>query len=147
MSQSLQFTPQQLEQCKASLDQFLAASPDFWSAIISTVDGRLLVERSRREIGGSRVASMAGSLIALGEALSSELHVKPCHHVTVSAQLGVVVLLHVHDSRNLLALTTSASHEVKLGTLLAASRRTATLLSQMALTKPPLPQQPRAGSQ
>jgi hypothetical protein len=30
---------------------------------------------------------------------------------------------------------------------LAASRRTATMLSQMALTKPPLTQQPRAGSQ
>jgi len=140
MSQSLQFTEPQVEQCKAALDRFLAASPDFVSAIISTVDGRLLVERSRREIGGSRVASMAGSLIALSEALSGELHVKPCQHVTITAQLGVIVLMHVQDSRNLLALTTSASHEVKLGTLLASSRRTATELSQMGLTKPPLTQ-------
>ena len=138
MSYLLQLTDSQIEQCKAALDQFLAASPDFVSAIISTVDGRLLVERSRREIGGSRVASMAGSLIALGEALSGELHMKPCHHVTVTSQLGVIVLLHVHDSRNLLALTTAATHEVKLGTLLASSRRTAAQLSQLALTKPPL---------
>jgi predicted regulator of Ras-like GTPase activity (Roadblock/LC7/MglB family) len=147
MSQTLQFTDAQIELCRAALDRFLAASPDFLSAIISTVDGRLLVERSRREIGGSRIASMAGSLIALSEALAGEFHVKPCHHVTVSAQFGVIVLLHVHDSRNVLALTTAGSQQVKLGTLLASSRRTAMELSQMALTQLPLTPQSLAGSQ
>jgi predicted regulator of Ras-like GTPase activity (Roadblock/LC7/MglB family) len=147
MSQPLHLTDPQLDSCRAALDRFLASSPDFLSAIISTVDGRLLVERSRREIGGSRIASMAGSLIALSEALSGEFHIKPCHHVTVSSQLGVIVLMHVHDSRNVLALTTVGSQEVKLGTLLASSRRTATELSQMALTQAPLTQQPLAGSQ
>jgi len=132
MSRVLHFTDAQTKQSTELLDQFLATSPDFVAALISTVDGRLMLERSRREIGASRIASMASSLMALGEALGTQLDMKPCSHVTISTNAGVIVSLRVNDDRNVLALTTAARDGVRLGTLLASSRRAAEGLSQIA---------------
>jgi predicted regulator of Ras-like GTPase activity (Roadblock/LC7/MglB family) len=136
MSNTMQLTAEQTERSVLLLEQFLATSPDFIIALLSTVDGRLMLERSRQDIGGGRVASMAGSLIALSEALGGELAMKPCSHVTVSTQAGVIVALRVNDDRQVLALTTAARPGVNLGTLLASSRRTAAGLSQVASAAP-----------
>ena len=50
----------------------------------------------------------------------------------VQVDAGVIVSLRVNDDRNVLALTTAARDGVKLGTLLASSRRAADGLSQIA---------------
>ena len=132
MSGVLHFTAEQAERSTQLLEEFLATSPDFVAGLISTVDGRLMLMRSRRELGGSRVASMAASLIALSEALGAELDMKPCNHITISTEVGIIVALRVNDEKNVLALTTAARHGVKLGALLASSRRAAEGLGKIA---------------
>lgn len=125
------FTEKYTEVGQRLLDRFLAGSPDFVAALISTIDGRLMLERSRREIGGTRVASMSSSLIALSEALGGELSMKPCSHVTVSTEAGVIVLLRIGGPGSVLTLTTVARQGVNLGTLLASSRRAANELNDV----------------
>jgi len=123
-------TDGQNELCRRLLDRLLAASPELVAAFVATTDGRLMLDRCRREFGGNRVASMASSLLALSEALGGELNVKPSSHVTVSsAEAGTIVLLRVGDARNLLTLTTVARQGMNLGALLASSRRAAAELA------------------
>jgi predicted regulator of Ras-like GTPase activity (Roadblock/LC7/MglB family) len=131
MRNPVTFTEEQVAACRKLLERLLATSPEFVAAFIATIDGRLMLDRCRREIGGSRVSSMASSLLALSEALGGELGMRPSSHVTVSAEAGTIVLLRVGDPRNILTLTTAARPGVSLGTLLAASRRAAAELAEI----------------
>jgi predicted regulator of Ras-like GTPase activity (Roadblock/LC7/MglB family) len=131
MRNTFALTEEQLTACRKLLERLLGTSPEFIAAFIATIDGRLMLDRCRREIAGRRVASMASSLLALSEALGGELSMKPSSHVTVSAEAGTIVLLRVGDPRNILTLTTVARPGVNLGTLLASSRRAAAELAEI----------------
>lgn len=129
MNSTAIFNAEQLDKSIRVLDTFLATSAEFVSALITTVDGRHILSRTRLELFDSRVSAMTGSMLALSETLSSELQMQTCNHVTITTNIGVIVVMRIDDPEHVLVLTTVARNGASLGALLASSRKAVAYLN------------------
>jgi len=93
---------------------------DIYGAVISSVDGHLVLDVVKRELPVKKISAMTSSLMALGETVSKESDQGNCQYVSVINENGRVMVLRVGDS---LTLTTLSTQDSNLGMVLSASTK------------------------
>jgi len=93
---------------------------DIYGAVISSVDGHLVLDVVKRELPVKKISAMTSSLMALGETVSKESDQGNCEYVSVINENGRVMVLRVGDS---LTLTTLSTQDSNLGMVLSASTK------------------------
>ena len=95
---------------------------DIYGAVISSVDGHLVMDVVKRDLPTKKISAMTSSLMALGETVSKESEQGDCEYVNVINKDGRVMVLRVGDS---LTLTTLSTKDSNLGMVLSASTASA----------------------
>ncbi len=117
------------EDLKGKFDALISALhaqvPSVIGCVIATVDGRLVSSVVDNEADPTRVAAMAGSMVALGETIGREVLIGRSQFVVVSALNGLLLLQRVPANRDLLVVGTLARNNTNLGILLHETRSTA----------------------
>lgn len=92
------------------------------AVVVATLDGRMLATQQRGTYPVERAAVMGSSLMALGDAIASELKLGSCEVIISENKEGIVVFNHINEDLALVSLTQSKSG---LGTLLSWAKKTA----------------------
>lgn len=100
------------------IDDMFNVCDDIYGAVISSVDGHLVLDVIKRELPVKKISAMTSSLMALGETVSKESEQGVCEYVNVENKDGRVIVLRVGES---LTLTTLSSKNSNLGMVLSAS--------------------------
>ena len=100
------------------IDDMFHVCDDIYGAVISSVDGHLVMDIVKRELPSKKISAMTSSLMALGETVSKESGQGICEYVNVENNDGRVIVLRVGEA---LTLTTLSSKNSNLGMVLSAS--------------------------
>jgi predicted regulator of Ras-like GTPase activity (Roadblock/LC7/MglB family) len=106
----------------ASLDDFLAVSPDVEGAAIVSPDGFPIASALPAHVEEDRLAAMSAALLILGERSASELGKGNLAQIFVEGPHGHVVIMAAGDSAVLVAVT---SKSAKIGLVIFEMRQTA----------------------
>lgn len=109
--------------CQRQLDLLMNDAADVRGALISTTDGFEVARVPMdADFAASRLAAMASSIIALGEATVQEVRLSQCRNVLVDAVDGRLLLLSVPTRDVGLVLCVYGTEQASLGYLLAIAR-------------------------
>lgn len=109
------------------IDDMFDVCDDIYGAVISSVDGHLVMDIVKRELPTKKISAMTSSLMALGETVSKESEQGICEYVSVENREGRVMVLRVGDA---LTLTTLSSKNSNLGMVLSASTTAANAIGE-----------------
>ncbi|MGB7651594.1 MAG: roadblock/LC7 domain-containing protein [Gallionella sp.] len=104
-----------------ALAQLKASVPDLSTACVATRDGfeiaRLDTDNDQRKL-----AAMASSMHALGDAIAAEASLGACRNVIIEGSAGKAVMLTIPDAAANKVLIAAASSDTNLAMLLISSR-------------------------
>jgi predicted regulator of Ras-like GTPase activity (Roadblock/LC7/MglB family) len=110
--------------CQRQLDLLMTDAADVRGALIATTDGFELARApAHATFAASKLAAMASSIFALGEATAREVQLSQCRNVLVDAVDGRLLLLSVPTRDFGLVLCVFGSEHASLGYLLAIARK------------------------
>lgn len=105
-----------------ALLQLKDSVPDLSTACVATRDG-FEIARLHSSGGDQRkLAAMASSMHALGDAIAEETSLGECRNVTIEGSTGKAVMLTVPDAKANKVLIAAASSDTNLAMLLIVSR-------------------------
>lgn len=118
------FTRMHAAVCQRQLELLLADASDVRGALIATMDGFELARAPLDDttISASKLAAMASSILALGEATVREVHLSHCRNVLVDAGDGRLLLLSIPARDFSLVMCVYGAAQATLGYLLAIAR-------------------------
>lgn len=108
--------------CQFQLDALVEKAPQVRGALVSTVDGFDVAANVRKPLSPARLSAMASSLLALGEAVSSESDTGICKDIVIDASDGRVLIMDVPFAAQKLLLTVLSDSAATLGQILWAAR-------------------------
>lgn len=120
---------------KKVLDNAVGGTSGMIMDVIATVDGFVVASSLARgwEVNVSRIAAMASSGHALGDAIAKELANGVCDDVIISTDQFIIVFLAVPDVLDPpLILGAAATKEMNLGTVLYSARACTRRIAEIA---------------
>jgi predicted regulator of Ras-like GTPase activity (Roadblock/LC7/MglB family) len=123
--------PKQLQAwCDSALAQLAETATKTSGLAVVTVDGFVVSSMLADKDKASRIAAMASSLFALGDAVVEEQAIGPYKHLLIDAGGGKIVLTAFNLREHLLLLVQFGKEDCMLGSLLMNAR----LFAERALT-------------
>jgi uncharacterized protein len=119
-----EFTRMHAAVCQRQLDLMLSEAVDVRGALIATSDGFELARAPLDDttISASKLAAMASSIFALGEATVREVQLTHCRNVLVDAGDGRLLLLSIPTRDFSMVMCVYGKQQSTLGYLLAIAR-------------------------
>lgn len=121
MNQHPAFPAELTDHFEPALNQLQARVPEIFTACIATRDGfeiaRLTGKKDQRKL-----AAMASSMHALGDAIAAETTLGECINVIIEGKFGKAVMLSIPEESNNKVLIAAANLDVNLALLLLSSR-------------------------
>lgn len=115
--------------CQELIEALVATHSEITGALVSSVDGFEIAATLPQSRSAAKLAAMSSSLVALGEAVSTEGGVDGCVNVVIEAESGRLMLMDIPGStRNL--LTVICDNSSTLGHVLWAVRECSRELSR-----------------
>lgn len=122
MATKITFSDEARSFIEGKINDMFDVCNDIYGAVISSVDGHLVLDVVKQELSTKKISAMTSSLMALGETVSKESDQGVCQYVSVVNEHGRIMVLRVGDT---LTLTTLSNQDSNLGMVLSASRTTA----------------------
>ena len=113
-----------LEQLEAALDDYLSSVSGVDAIFIGTLDGHLLIERSRKTHPLEQLAPMAGSVLGISETLSSQLLQQKLQDNIIIMEHNIFGLLKIQDKEDALFLGILCDRLVNLGKMITFGKLT-----------------------
>ncbi|MCB1583730.1 MAG: hypothetical protein KDI92_11745 [Xanthomonadales bacterium] len=113
-----------LLQLKQSLNKYLDSVEKSTCVFISTMDGHLLLDRSRANYDVQSISPMAGSLLGISETIANTLMNQRLDDAIIMMNENTLGLLKIQDSEDSLYLGIISPRQVNLGKLLVNGRET-----------------------
>ncbi|MCF6301279.1 MAG: hypothetical protein L3J52_09215 [Proteobacteria bacterium] len=113
-----------LTELKKILNHYLGTVSQTKAVFIATLDGHLLLERSREQYPLDQVSPMAGSLLGIAETVASQLLEQKLHDNIVMMDQETLALLKIHDQEDSLFLGIICDRMVNIGKMLTYGRVT-----------------------
>lgn len=118
-----EFTRMHAAVCQRQLDLMLSEAVDVHGALIATSDGFELARAPQdSRVATSKLAAMASSIFALGEATVREVQLSHCRNVLVDAGDGRLLLLSIPTRDFSMVMCVYGKQQATLGYLLAIAR-------------------------
>lgn len=118
--------------CEALFTQLLKKATAVRFACLGTVDGKNFVfVTDGEERSAQRSSAMTSSLLALAESFSREALKSRCMHVTLSTEMGAIVVVRVPSKTNAFALSIGADSTDVLAATLRHALDTAEVLGTL----------------
>lgn len=118
-----------------ALAQLKASVPDLSTACVATRDG-FEIARLESDNDQRKLAAMASSMHALGDAIAAEASLGACRNVIIEGSAGKAVMLTIPDAAANKVLIAAASSDTNLAMLLISSR---TCCEQLAAASNDIP--------
>lgn len=118
-----------------ALLQLKDSVPDLSTACVATRDG-FEIARLESDSDQRKLAAMASSMHALGDAIAAEASLGACRNVIIEGSAGKAVMLTVPDAASNKVLIAAASSDTNLAMLLISSR---TCCEQLAAASNDIP--------
>lgn len=118
-----------------ALAQLKASVPDLSTACVATRDG-FEIARLESDNDQRKLAAMASSMHALGDAIAAEASLGACRNVIIEGSAGKAVMLTIPDAAANKVLIAAASSDTNLAILLISSR---TCCEQLAAASNDIP--------
>lgn len=119
--------------CQSTLDTLVSQTPGVDTAAVVTGDGFEVAAVLRDQISVEKLAAMVSSLLALSEAVTSEMGMKRCQYVIIDTEAGAVLTLRIPAKSKDLLMCVLCGDGVSLGSVLYAARESARSLAQRLL--------------
>lgn len=119
--------------CHGALETLVSQTPGVDNAAIVTGDGFEVASVMREHVSAEKLAAMVSSLLALSEAVTSEMGMKRCQYVIVDTESGALVTLRIPASSQDLLMCVLCGDGVTLGSVLYAARESARSLARRLL--------------
>jgi uncharacterized protein len=117
------------DDCRDEMEALVRDTRGVESAAVISGDGFEVASVLRAGVSGEKLAAMASSLLALSEAVVSELRMSSCRNVIIESEHGVLVTMRIPVSDRELLMSVLCSNASTLGAVLFAARSTAQSLS------------------
>ena len=111
--------------CQKQVDALLSSVPEIRGALVSAVDGFDVAANLRPPLSAAKMAAMTSSLLALGDAVSSESGQGGCQNVVIESDHGRILMMDIPNRHRKLLLTVLIGGEITLGQVLWAARQCA----------------------
>ena len=108
--------------CHGTLENLVFETSGVESAAIVTGDGFEIASILRNGISVEKLAAMVSSLLALSEAVASEMGKDRCQYVIVDTESGALVTLRIPAERHELLMSVLCGNTATLGAVLYAAR-------------------------
>jgi uncharacterized protein len=115
------FSPALVQAFSTSLNELKQNIPDILTACITTRDG-FEIARLAGDSNQRKLAAMASSMHALGDAIAAEAELGACLNVIIEGRAGKAVMLTIPDAAGNKVLIAASSVETNLAMLLISSR-------------------------
>mgnify|MGYP003591613949 CR=1 FL=1 len=119
--------------CHGTLENLVFETSGVESAAIVTGDGFEIASILRNGISVEKLAAMVSSLLALSEAVASEMGKDRCQYVIVDTESGALVTLRIPANGHDLLMCVLCGDGVSLGSVLYATRESARALARRLL--------------
>lgn len=119
--------------CHGALETLVSQTPGVDNAAIVTGDGFEVASVMREHVSAEKLAAMVSSLLALSEAVTSEMGMKRCQYVIVDTESGALVTLRIPARSQDLLMCVLCGDGVTLGSVLYAARESARSLARRLL--------------
>lgn len=119
--------------CHGALETLVSQTPGVDTAAVVTGDGFEVASVLRDKISVEKLAAMVSSLLALSEAVASEMGMKRCQYVIVDTESGALVTLRIPTTSQDLLMCVLCGDGVSLGSVLYAARESARSLARRLL--------------
>ena len=116
---------------KKVLNDLLGSVSEADSVFIATLDGRLLLERSREAYPLDQVSPMAGSLLGISETLSVQLLDQKLQDNIVMMERNLLALLKVQDQEDSLFLGMICDRMVNFGKMLTFGKASVKSINEL----------------
>lgn len=119
--------------CHGALETLVSQTPGVDTAAVVTGDGFEVASVLREHVSVEKLAAMVSSLLALSEAVTSEMGLKRCQYVIVDTESGALLTLRVPTRGQDLLMCVLCGDGVSLGSVLYAVRESARALARRLL--------------
>jgi len=119
--------------CQGALEALVSQTPGVDTAAVVTGDGFEVAAVLREHVSVEKLAAMVSSLLALSEAVTSEMGLKRCQYVIVDTESGALVTLRIPTRSHDLLMCVLCGDGVSLGSVLYAARESARSLARRLL--------------
>jgi predicted regulator of Ras-like GTPase activity (Roadblock/LC7/MglB family) len=113
-----------LKQLEDALDAYMSSVNGVDAIFIGTLDGHLLIERSRKDHPLDQLAPMAGSVLGISETLSSQLLQQKLQDNIIIMERNIFGLLKIQDKEDALFLGILCDRLVNLGKMISFGKLT-----------------------
>jgi len=113
-----------LVELKRVLNDYLGSVNGTETVFIATLDGHLLLERSRGKYPLDQVAPMAGSVLGISETLASQLLQQKLQDNIIIMEKNMLGLLKINDKEDSLFLGILCDRKVNLGKMITFGKLT-----------------------
>lgn len=113
-----------LVELKRVLNDYIGNVAGTETVFIATLDGHLLLERSRKQHALDQVAPMAGSILGISETLASQLLQQKLQDNIIIMDKNILGLLKIHDKEDSLFLGILCDRLVNLGKMITFGKLT-----------------------
>ena len=120
-----------LVELKRVLNDYLGSVNGTETIFIATLDGHLLLERSRDEHPLDQVAPMAGSVLGISETLASQLLQQKLQDNIIIMEKNILGLLKINDKEDSLFLGILCDRLVNLGKMITFGKLTIKGINQI----------------
>ncbi|MCF6319541.1 MAG: roadblock/LC7 domain-containing protein [Proteobacteria bacterium] len=120
-----------LVQLKKILNEFIFSVEGTKSAFIATLDGHLLIERSREDFPLDQVSPMAGSVLGISETLASQLLNQNLQDNIIVMDKHILGLFKMQDKEDSLFLGVICGRLVSLGKMITFARSTTKAINEV----------------
>lgn len=119
--------------CHGALDALVSQTPGVDTAAVVTGDGFEVASVLREQVSVEKLAAMVSSLLALSEAVTSEMGMDRCQYVIIDTESGALVTLRIPTGSQDLLMCALCGDSVSLGSVLYAVRESARALAKRLL--------------
>jgi uncharacterized protein len=119
--------------CQGTLETLVTQTPGVDTAAVVTGDGFEVASVLREHVSVEKLAAMVSSLLALSEAVTSEMGMQRCQYVIVDTESGALLTLRVPTRSQDLLMCALCGDGVSLGSVLYAVRESARALARRLL--------------
>lgn len=119
------FGPAFIQRCTQALERLASSEPATMAAVVATADGFALASVGDQVLSAARLAALASSLQALGQAALRELDLPGVGFLFIENERGKILVAEVSRESHSVILCVACGHAAISGRLLWAARQCA----------------------
>lgn len=120
MSTTIIFSDDEKSLISKIIDEMFDSCNDIYGAVISSVDGHLKLKVNKKDLPVKKISAMTSSLMALGDAASTETNQGKSQYINIVNEEGIMVIMRTGES---LILTILSSGDSEPGKVLSAGKK------------------------